>query len=262
MELREYEVWDRAQRLFHWINALSVLTLAAIGVVILNADALGIPDDPGMIALKTVHVYVGYVFVANLAWRLLWGFVGGRYARWSALLPGGRGYARRLAEFLGGFFSGSTPTYLGHNPVARLFLSVLLLLLLVQAATGLVIAGTDVYMPPLGDSFREWVAADTHDPALVRPYSPQTVNAAAYAEMRAFRSPVVRIHEYNFFILLAMIVIHVAAAVIMELKEGGAIISSMITGRKIHGRRPEDSIEERTESAVAEAEPDVSARAE
>jgi hypothetical protein len=104
----------------------------------------------------------------------------------------------------------------------------------------LVIAGTDVYMPPFGGSFREWVAADTHDPALVRPYSPESVNAAAYADMRSFRSPVVRIHEYTFFVLLAMIALHVAAAVVVELKEGGAIISSMFTGRKIHSRRPED----------------------
>jgi cytochrome b len=261
MQLREYRVWDRSQRVFHWINALAVLTLAAIGIVILNADALGIPDDPGMIALKTVHVYVGYVFIVNLAWRLVWGFIGGRYARWGALLPCGRGYGRRLAEFVRGFLSGHTPTYLGHNPLARIFLSVLLMLLLVQAATGLVIAGTDVYMPPLGGTFREWVAGDTHDPALVRPYSPQTVNAAAYAEMRAFRSPIVSIHEYGFFILLSMIVFHVAAAVIVELKEGGAVISSMFTGRKIHSGRPVDPIEERTESAVAETDPDAIARA-
>jgi cytochrome b len=252
MRLREYKVWDRSQRVFHWINALAVLTLAAIGVVILNADALGIPDDPGMIALKTVHVYVGYFFVLNLAWRVLWGFIGGRYARWSALLPGGRDYGRRLAEFVKGFFSGRTPTYLGHNPVARIFLSVLLLSLIVQAATGLVIAGTDVYMPPFGGGVREWVAADTHDPALVRPYAAETVNAAAYADMRAFRSPVVTVHEFNFFVLITMIVIHIAAAVIVEFKEGGAIVSSMFTGRKIHVRLPEDFIEERAESAVAE----------
>jgi Ni/Fe-hydrogenase 1 B-type cytochrome subunit len=260
MELREYRVWDRSQRLFHWINALAVLTLAAIGLVILNADALGIPDDPGMIALKTAHVYVGYVFAVNLAWRIVWGFIGGRYARWGALLPGGRGYGRRLAEFLNGFFSGRAPTYLGHNPLARIFLSALLLLLIVQTATGLLIAGTDVFMPPFGSSFRDWVAADTHDPALVRPYSPQTVNAEAYAEMRAFRSPVVKLHEYAFFALLAMIAIHVAAAIIVEIKEGGAIISSMFTGRKIHRSRPEDLNEARAEFAAAQNAADTSPR--
>jgi cytochrome b len=118
---------------------------------------------------------------------------------------------------------------------------VLLVLLLVQGATGLVLAGTDVYMPPFGGTFAEWVAADTHDPALVRPYTPETVNADAYADMRAVRSPIVTIHEYNFFVLLAMIAIHIAAAVIVEVREGGAIVSAMFTGRKILHQTPEDS---------------------
>jgi Ni/Fe-hydrogenase 1 B-type cytochrome subunit len=218
------------------------LTLAAIGTVIMNADALGIPKDPGMIILKSVHVYVGYVFVTNLAWRIVWGFIGGPYARWRALLPAGRGFGKRLSEFIRGFFKGHPPTYLGHNPVARIYLSVLLLLLLVQAGTGLVIAGTDVYMPPFGSTIKEWVAADTHDPALVKPYAADTVNADAYKEMRAFRSPFVEVHETNFFILLTLIGFHILVAVYAELREGGAIISAMFTGRKILDKTPEDSL--------------------
>src|SRR5690606_31110210 len=155
-------------------------------------------------------------------------------------LPVGRDYGARLAEFVRGFAVGRAPFYLGHNPLARIFLSLLVLSLVVQAATGLVLAGTDVYMPPLGGAMREWVAADTHDPALVMPYSPETVNADAYAEMRAFRSPIVTTHEYNFYVLLVLIVIHVAAAVVTEFREGGNVISAMFTGRKVHEETPVD----------------------
>jgi cytochrome b len=240
MSFTEYAVWDRTQRIFHWINALAITALAAIGLVILNADALGIPDDPGMIVLKTTHVFVGYVFALNLAWRIVWGFVGGANARWSALLPGGTGFGRRLREFVAGFVAGRAPAYLGHNPLARIFLTLLVLSMLLQAATGLVIAGTDVYMPPFGGTFREWAAADTHDPALVRPYAPETVNAEGYRTMRAFRSPWVRTHEYNFFVLITLVTIHVAAAVLAELREGGGLISAMFTGRKVFDRVPAD----------------------
>jgi cytochrome b561 len=66
LALTEYRVWDRSQRVFHWVNFLAVVTLAVIGTVILNADRLGIPNDPGLISLKTVHVYVGYLFILNL----------------------------------------------------------------------------------------------------------------------------------------------------------------------------------------------------
>jgi Ni/Fe-hydrogenase 1 B-type cytochrome subunit len=34
MALAEYRVWDRTQRIFHWVNFLAVLTLAAIGTVV------------------------------------------------------------------------------------------------------------------------------------------------------------------------------------------------------------------------------------
>lgn len=240
MALAEYRVWDKTQRLFHWVNFLAVLTLASIGVVTLAADALGIPKDPGMILVKKTHVYVGYLFALNLAWRLVWAFLGGRFARWRALLPGGRGFGRRLAEFVRGFVRRDAPFYLGHNPLARIVLSLLVLLLVVQAATGLILAGTDVYMPPLGGVMKEWVAADTHDPELVRPYASDTVNPDAYAKMRAFRSPIVRIHEYNFFLLIALIAIHIVAAIVAEFREGGTVISAMFTGRKVHEREPVD----------------------
>lgn len=240
MALIEYRVWDKPQRLFHWVNFLAVFALASIGIVILKADALGIPNVPGKLLLKTTHVYVGYVFALNLAWRLVWAFFGGRFARWRALLPGGREFGRRLAEFVRGFVRRDAPFYLGHNPLARIVLSLIVLLLVVQAATGLVLAGTDVYMPPLGGVMKEWVAADTHDAELVRPYASDTVNPDAYAEMRTFRSPIVRIHEYNFLLLIALIAIHIAAAVVAEFREGGTVISAMFTGRKVHAREPVD----------------------
>jgi cytochrome b len=240
MALTEYRVWDRTQRVFHWVNFLAVLALAAIGTVILNADALGIPDDPGMVILKTAHVYVGYVFILNLLWRLVWLFVGGPFARWSALLPVGPMFGSRLAAQVKSLLSGRMPFFIGHSPLARIVLTLLVLQLVLQGATGLVLAGTDVYLPPFGNTMREWVAADTHDPTLVRPYSPDTVDSDAYREMRAFRSPIVETHEIGFFILLTLIAIHVAAAVVSELKEGGGVISAMFTGRKVSAREPAD----------------------
>ena len=239
MALTEYEVWDRTQRIFHWINALAVLVLAGLGLVILSADALGIPNDPGRIVLKTVHVYAGYVFALNLAWRLAWAFIGGAYSRWSALLPWGKGFGRGLVAFVSELRAGRFPAHLGHSPLARIVLSAIVLSLIAQAATGLVLAGTDVYMPPLGGYFAEQVAAGTHDPALVRPYAPDTVDAEAYAAMRAFRAPIVAVHEFTFFLLAALVAIHVAAAVVAELK-GGTVISAMVTGRKIFDRTPID----------------------
>jgi Ni/Fe-hydrogenase 1 B-type cytochrome subunit len=48
------------------------------------------------------------------------------------------------------------------------------------------------------------------------------------------------VHLYSFYVLLVVVVLHVAAVIITELREGGGIISAMFTGRKVLGRHPVD----------------------
>jgi len=94
-ELKSYVVWDAPTRWFHWINFVSVLGLAGVGLVILNDGALGVSNG-GKVILKTLHVWIGYVFVVNLLFRFAWAFLGNRYARWGQMFPGGAGYGRAL----------------------------------------------------------------------------------------------------------------------------------------------------------------------
>ena len=231
-QIRRHHVWDATTRWFHWINVFCVAGLAAIGIVIMNAGGLDI-SNAGKVTLKTAHVWIGYVFSLNLLWRLIWAFIGGPHARWRAILPGGRGYGRALSEYLGAFFSGRPVTYLGHNPAGRLAVSLLLLLLVVQALTGLFLAGTDLFYPPIGPWIAQWVAAPGTNPADLLPYAPQMYAPEAYEAMRAWRAPIIELHEINFFILGAMIVLHIAAVVITEIRERSGLISAMFSGEKI-----------------------------
>lgn len=242
MPLQEYSVWDKGTRIFHWLNVICVLGLIAIGTVILNASDLGVSND-GKIFLKTIHVYVGYVFALNLLWRLIWGFIGGPYARWGALLPFKSGYTAQFKEEVAAVGQGRVVNYIGHTPLGRLAVTVILLLLVCQAVTGLILAGTDVYMPPFGGMIAEWVAAEGLEPSQVLPYAPETTNPETYAAMREFRSPVVRTHEYMYFVLLGLIVLHIAAVVFTDVRNGGNIISAMFTGRKSFANPPKDAAE-------------------
>lgn len=235
-ELKSYAVWDAGTRAFHWINAGCVLTLAAIGIVILFAGDLGITND-GKVLLKTVHVLTGYVLALNLLFRIAWGFLGNRHARWGAVLPVGRGYLRSLCEHLSALRRGVPQPYLGHNPLGRIAVAVLLLLLGVQAVTGLVLAGTDLFYPPFGAWIAQQVAAPGVAPASLVPYAPELVDAAAWESLRAWRKPFVLVHEYGFYVLAVAVVVHVAAVVITDLREGSALVSAMFTGRK-HLRAP------------------------
>ncbi len=239
-DLKSYHVWDLPTRWFHWINALCVLALAVFGLVILNASAFDIPNT-GKVLLKTLHVWVGYVFVVNILVRIVWGFAGNHHARWRQMLPGGRGYFRRLRSYVASLTSGKPESYLGHNPLGRIAVAGLLLLMMVQAVTGLMLAGTDIYYPPLGSWIAGWIAAPGVDPASLVPYSPELYDEAAYAEMRALRKPFAQIHLYSFYVLLVGIAIHISGVVITELREGGGLTSAMISGRKVLQGQPVDA---------------------
>lgn len=238
-QLQVYDVWDKPTRWFHWINVLAVLGLIGLGLIMLNGKALGISTQ-GKILLKEAHVWVGYIFVCNLVARMLWGFFGNRYTRWGGMLPGGFGYFSSVRNYVAGLVGGQPKHYLGHNPLGRIGIAILLVLLIVQAVTGLVLAGTDIFYPPLGNWVAEWIAAEGVDPASLAPYAKDTYDPEAYQEMRAFRSPFITTHYYAFYVLLAMIVVHIAAVVITEAREGGTLISAMFTGRKIVAGVPLD----------------------
>jgi cytochrome b len=239
MALQAYGVWDAPTRWFHWINALCVIGLAVVGYLILHAKGLDIPNS-GKVTLKTIHTWVGYVFVLNLLWRFVWAFLGNRYAQWHAMLPGGPGYLHAARSYASSFLAGHPQHYLGHNPLARLGVAVLFALMMIQGVTGLVLAGTDIFYPPFGHWIAQWIAAPGVDPATLVPYAPDMYDATAHESMRALRKPFAVVHLYSFYLLVAMVVVHVAAVVVTELREGGSIVSAMFTGRKILAGRPED----------------------
>lgn len=238
-DLKTYLVWDANIRWFHWINVLCVLGLVAVGVAILNDKALGVSTE-GKILLKTVHVLIGYVFAVNLLWRLVWAFIGGPHARWRAILPGGYGYMSELRAYLSDVKAGRPRQYLGHNPPGRIAVTLLLFLLLTQAVTGLVLAGTDLFYPPIGSWIAGWIAAPGVDPAMLAPYAKETYDPLNYEAMRAFRKPFITVHEYGFYALLGLIMLHILAVINTELSEGGNLISAMFTGKKVLSQTPAD----------------------
>lgn len=240
VRLASYPVWDLPTRLFHWINFVCVVALSAIGTAILFEKDLGVTDG-GKILLKTTHVWFGYVFAVNLIVRLVWAFAGNKHARWGAILPFYASFGRDLAAYVRSLSSDRPLAFQGHNPIARLMVALMFLLLTVQAATGLVLAGTDIYFPPLGGWVTAWIAAPGTDPATLVPYNMSGIDKASWDAMREFRSPIVAIHYWVFFGLLAAIALHIAGVVWAEIREGGGLISAMFTGAKIFDRKPVDA---------------------
>lgn len=237
--LKAYRVWDLPTRLFHWINFTAVISLIFFGLIMLYKKELGITSVEAKIGLKEVHVIIGYVFVLNLVFRLFWGFIGNQHARWRAILPG-KGFLQSVHDYKASLATGKPRQFLGHNPLGRLAITVMLLLLIVMAATGLIRAGTDIYYPPFGAYVAEYVAAPGTNPASLVPYDPTGTIAEKTERVTAFKKPFGIVHLYSAYILMFIIVLHIAAVVYTEVREGGGIISAMFSGRKVLSGKPVD----------------------
>lgn len=110
-----FKVWDPFIRIFHW-------SLVA-GFV---ANALLVEDD-----IK-LHEQVGYVVVALLAARIVWGFIGPRTARFAAFWPRRSSIREQITDMA----TQRRRAHLGHSPLGALMIFNLLVTLLAIGATG------------------------------------------------------------------------------------------------------------------------------
>ena len=227
IEREQVFVWSRKIRLFHWINVICILLLIVIGVIILNSKLFGVSTD-GKVLLKTIHVLIGYVFALNLIIRVIIGFTGKTYEKWSHALPFTKGFKADLIKFS----QQKNNTYKGHNPAGKLMVFALLSLMLTQMITGLVIAGTDIYYPPFGKYFAESIAIDKDKIESIKPYSKVNVDENAYKAMRDIRKPFITIHVYSFYCLIVLIPLHIIGVIVAEKRERSALVSAMFNGYK------------------------------
>lgn len=108
-------VWDLPVRIFHWS-----LVVAFIGAFVTNK--LGV-------AYFKYHVWCGYAVLVLVAFRIVWGLVGTRHARFWNFLRG--------PAVIWRYLRGRERHFAGHNPLGALMVVTLLLALLAQAITGL-----------------------------------------------------------------------------------------------------------------------------
>jgi len=110
-------VWDLPTRLFHWLLA------ASFAGAWLTAESE---------RLRDLHVLLGYTFAGLIAFRLIWGLAGSRYARFSSFVAG----PRSVFAYLRSLFSRAPQHHIGHNPAGGWAILAMLGLGIVTAVTG------------------------------------------------------------------------------------------------------------------------------
>lgn len=116
-------VWDPFVRVFHW---------SLVSCVVLNYFVV----EEG----ETVHQVIGYIASGLVLARVVWGFVGSRYARFDDFFP----TPARLCAQLAALRAGQHPFHPGHSPVGALMMIALMGLVLALGLTGF-LQTTDVF---------------------------------------------------------------------------------------------------------------------
>jgi cytochrome b len=178
-------VWDVPTRLFHWLLAVFVMISFVTGNIGGNA--------------MQYHQLSGYMVLALLLFRIVWGLIGSRESRFVKFVKGPAAVVLYAKTFLR---SNATP-YLGHNPLGGWSIVAMLLALLVQACTGLFANDDIITEGPLFD----WVSKATSD-------------------------WLTKIHRLNQAVIIGLVCVHVLAILFYFFYKRENLITPMITGAK------------------------------
>ena len=154
----------------------------------------------GDITLMTYHQWSGYAILTLLLFRIAWGFVGSTHARFSDFLYG----PRAIYQFIKTLPRREPTRFAGYNPLGGLSVLLIFVCIALQIGTGLFANDDIVTEGPL----YKWVSKGTSD-------------------------LLTTLHSYNFYVILALVSIHIAAVLFHLVYKSENLLASIFTGNKL-----------------------------
>jgi len=180
-------IWDLPVRLFHWT------LVAAVAMMWVSAEC----------EWFTIHLWLGQGVLALMVFRLIWGVVGSRTARFASFVKAPREAIAHLAELRAALRGGAGPApHLGHNPAGAYMVLVLLALVLTQAVSGLFASDDILVEGPLN-----------------------RLVPAVIADLATL------VHSLVFDLIVVAVVLHVCAIGVYRWLLGQDLVRPMISGR-------------------------------
>lgn len=179
------KVWDPLVRVFHW-----ALVLLVFGAFISGEDYI------------KVHLQIGYGVLALLLFRVIWGFFGTPYARFSEYTY----QPRVVINYLKDLLSFKAKRYIGHGPAGGSMVIVLIISLIIVSISGLALYGGEDLAGPLA--------------GLMAGTSPFWL--AGLEEL----------HEFFAGLIVFLILLHVSGVLFSSFAHGENLLKSMWTGDK------------------------------
>jgi len=181
----EVKVWDPLVRVFHWALVAGFFT------------AYFTEDD-----LLDIHVIAGYTVLGLVLFRVVWGVIGTRHARFTDFVTG----PTTAWQYVKDTVRGTAKRFIGHNPAGGLMIVLLLVSLLGVSFSGLAIYGVDKHAGPLASWF---VGAGEASEDLWE-----------------------ELHEFFANFTLVLVGIHVLGVIVESLAHRENLTRAMVTGKK------------------------------
>jgi cytochrome b len=112
--------WDAAVMVSHWL-----LAICFVGAVITQDSE----------KYRLLHVTMGYTMFGLVAFRLVWGFVGGKYARFNSIYP----RIKKVIEYLQSLFTAEPQAFIGFHAIGFLAAYLLLAVILMVTISGYIV---------------------------------------------------------------------------------------------------------------------------
>ena len=179
---RYITVWDPFVRIFHW------LLVASVAVSWITQEQQ-----------YNLHLQAGYAALGLICLRLIWGFSGPKYARFSDFLYS----PSSLISYLKSMAGHHCKRYTGHNPAGGIMIALLLTSLFIVTLSGIALDGAENWSGPMSG-----------------------MNLFHYT------SQIQTIHLVSSKLLLALIALHLLGVLHASLLHKENLVRAMITGRK------------------------------
>jgi len=200
----QVKVWDIGVRLFHWSLVISFV------VAYLSSEEL---DE--------VHEISGYIVLGLVLFRIVWGFVGSKYARFSDFIYSpatGIAYLKSLR-------AKNPIHYLGHNPLGGWMIIALLICILGISWTGLKLLAVEDGEGPLAAEYNLITPAMAHE-------EHEKERAQKSPEQKKAEEFWGKLHEGIVNFTLFLIALHIIGVISGSRAHGENLARAMVTGYK------------------------------
>jgi cytochrome b len=206
------KVWDPLVRIFHWSLAL---------FFVVSYVTSGDEDS-------VIHPLSGYAIVTLVVIRIVWGFVGPKYARFSDFV-----YPRsQIVGYAKGLLNKDAPRFLGHNPLGGLMIVVLLASLAITTTLGMLYYGADEKKGPLAGVFAE---QSITLPAVISSARADDDEGGAQGHKHKHNKkykPIKELHEFFGNFTLFLVIIHLGGVIVESVFHKESLVKAMLSGRK------------------------------